>query len=378
LINRGRIFMRPWMLLFRIPGLLALAVCGAVAVVNAAEHSSGAVFDSWPAGAEPVEVGRRVVRNFLPREHMLTPQDGTIHYAEACTWYGALTFARLANDKTLQTALIKRYDPLLDSANARIIPKRAHVDYSVWGIVPLELFIQTKQEKYLSLGVAKADAQWDEPIDGGLSPQTRFWIDDMYMISALQTQAYRATGKQVYIERAAVEMVPYLDKLQQPNGLFFHGEKGKFFWGRGNGWMAAGMTELLRELPADNPNRPRILAGYRQMMAALLRAQDEKGMWHQLVDRPDAWPETSGTGMFTFAFITGVKNGWLDAATYGPAARKAWLALIGYLDEQGNMREVCAGMGQRPDAEGYINAKRAVGDYHGEAPVLWSASALLR
>ena len=32
--------------------------------------------------------------------------------------------------------------------------------------------------------------------------------------------------------------------------------------------------------------------------------------------------------MFTFAFVTGVKRGWLDAATYGPAARRAWIGLV--------------------------------------------------
>lgn len=357
--------------------LLMLAV--GVAEVPAAPATTSPIdLGPWPTGQSPQEIGRRVVANFIPREHMLTPQDGTIHYAEACTWYGALTFARLVGDRELQAALVKRYNPLLDPANDKLIPKREHVDYSVWGIVPLEIYVQTKDARFLPLGRAKADAQWNQPIDGGLSPQTRFWIDDMYMISVLQTQAFRATGDAVYLARAAHEMVPYLEKLQQPNGLFFHGDKGKFHWGRGNGWMAAGMTELLRDLPADNPDRPRILDGYRKMMGALLQAQDATGMWHQLVDSAAAWPETSGTGMFTFAFITGVKNGWLDRATYGPAARRGWLALVGYLDENANVRNVCAGMGQRPTADEYLKAKQAVGDYHGQAPILWCASALLR
>ena len=58
------------------------------------------------------------------------------------------------------------------------------------------------------------------------------------------------------------------------------------------------------------------------MMAALLKYQGKDGMWRQLIDHDDAWPESSSSAMFTFAMITGVKNGWLDAATYGPAARK--------------------------------------------------------
>src|ERR1035437_1963065 len=60
-------------------------------------------------------------------------------------------------------------------------------------------------------------------------------------------------------------------------------------------------------------------------------------MWRQLIDHPEAWPESSGTGMFTFAMVTGVKNGWLDAKTYGPAARPDWLALIGAIDQHADV-----------------------------------------
>ena len=52
-----------------------------------------------------------------------------------------------------------------------------------------------------------------------------------------------------------------LDRLQQPNGLFFHAPDAKFYWSRGNGWQAAGMTELLLELPKNHPTRPRIVQG---------------------------------------------------------------------------------------------------------------------
>jgi rhamnogalacturonyl hydrolase YesR len=58
----------------------------------------------------------------------------------------------------------------------------------------------------------------------------------MYMITTVQLKAYRATGDAKYIDRAAVEMTTYLDKLQQSNGLFYHAPDVPFFWGRGNGW----------------------------------------------------------------------------------------------------------------------------------------------
>lgn len=332
----------------------------------------------WPAGKSPQEVGRRVTENFLGRENMLMPPDQVIHYAQVCTWQGALTFADLAKETALQDRLVARYRALMVPANEAIIPKREHVDWSVFGVLPLQIFLQTGDKQARSEGMWRADQQWALPREDGLSRQTRFWIDDMYMIGALQTQAFRVTNDPVYLERAARGMVVSLQRLQQPNGLFFHGDEGRFHWGRGNGWMAAGMTELLRVLPRESGYHPLILDAYRKMMAALLRHQDSAGMWHQLVDDPTAWPESSCTGMFTFALITGVKNGWLDEATYGPAARKGWLALCDYLDAEGRVRAACLGMGQKPTAQGYLAAQRGSGDLHGQAPILWCASAWLR
>ena len=295
----------------------------------------------------------------------------TVIYPEVCAWYGSLALAQLTGDHDLRARLVKKFDPLLAPENAE----------------HLELYGQTGDERYLKLGLAFADQQWVNPTEDGITRDARYWIDDMYMITALQVQAYRATGEERYLDRTALAMVAYLDKLQQPNGLFFHTPDSPLYWSRGNGWMAVGMAELLRSLPVEHPQRARILEGYRKMMASLLKYQGKDGLWRQLIDQPDFWPETSGTGMFTFAMITGVKNGWLDAETYGPAARQGWLALVGYLDPDANLREVCAGtpkafekVGSDPGKQRdfYRDRPRVLGDLHGQAPVLWCASALLR
>jgi unsaturated rhamnogalacturonyl hydrolase len=337
-------------------------------------------FSNFPESADPVRVGKLVAERFLPTPHMdmpyLTPPEG-LHYAQVVEWYGALTYAELAKDKLLAAKLVERFQQFF-GAEARRVPVINHVDASVFGAVPLEIYRQTSGWQYRVMGLAFADGQWDRPQADGLTNQTRYWIDDMYMITVLQTQAYRVTGDRKYLDRTAREMVSYLDKLQQPNGLFFHAPTAPHFWGRGNGWMAAGMTELLRVLPDDNTDRRRILAAYQKMMATLLANQRPDGMWRQLVDRPEAWPETSSTGMFTFAFVTGVKHGWLDAKTYAPAARKAWIALTGYLNADGDVREVCVGTGTNKDRQFYLDRPRAVGDPHGQAPLLWTVSALLR
>ena len=129
------------------------------------------------------------------------------------------------------------------------------------------------------------------------------WIDDMYMITIVQAWAYRTTGDRKYIDRAAHEMVKYLDELQRPNGLFYHAPDVPFYWGRGDGWMAVGLTEVLKALPKDSPYYKRIMKGYKKMMKSLLQYRNNEGLWNQLIDQPDFWTETSGSAMFTYAFI---------------------------------------------------------------------------
>ncbi len=369
-------------------GLAAAAMLFSAAGVRA---QSGDL-KKFPKGAMPEEIGQRIASRFVASPH---PNFGrpmpprVITYPETCTWYGALTFAKERHDKALLGQLAARFEPLLGPRDT-LIPIPDHVDYTVFGSVPLELYQQTKDARYLAIGKRMADKQWGPPegkrvteashrfYNKGYSWQTRLWIDDMFMITAVQSQATRATGDRSYIDKAANEMVFYLDSLQKPNGLFYHSPDVPYFWGRGNGWMAAGMSELLRSVPKDNPNYPRIMAAYKTMMASLLKYQAEDGMWRQLIDDPQSWPETSCTGMFTFAMITGVKNGWLDAKTYGPAARKAWLKLITYINADNDITDVCEGTNAKNDHQYYLDRKRLTGDMHGQAPLLWCATALLR
>jgi rhamnogalacturonyl hydrolase YesR len=358
---------------------LLLALAAMLAGASAAAHAQNRHFTDWPAGTDPRDVGKRVAEAFIPVPNMEMPSHGpkALHYSHVATWTGALQFAQLVKDEDLRKRLVDRFDQFLP-ANGEGVPRTDHVDGTVFGSLPLELYLQESRFRYRVMGLAFADAQWDRPLPDGLSRQTRWWIDDMYMITALQLQAYHVTGEAKYLERTADSMVAYLKKLQQPTGLFFHAPDIPFYWGRGDGWVAVGMADLLRDLPARHRHHKFVLASYRKMMAALLSHQAANGMWRQLIDHPESWEETSSTAMFTYAFVTGVKNGWLAEDTYGPAARKAWIAVVGYLTPEGLLREVCVGTGKKNDIQHYLNRPRVTGDTHGQAPMLWSAAALLK
>jgi rhamnogalacturonyl hydrolase YesR len=355
---------------YSLAGLMIMGLAGA-ATAQKKE------FTNWPAGMDPREIGKKIATDMIPR---WIPRGPGVHYAEDSTWYSALEFAKLTNDQPLTDALVKRYDPWrTEEGQQKLVSWQRHVDHNIFGIIPLELYIRTKDPQYLPLGKKLADQQWDKPRPDGLTDETRFWVDDMYMITILQLQAYRAMGDKVYLDRAALEMVAYLDKLQKPNGLFYHGPEIPFYWGRGNGWFAGGMAEMLTDLPKNHPQRARIMQGYLKMMASLLKYQDADGVWHQLIDHPESYQESSATAMFAYAMITGVKKGWLKDKAYAESPRKAWIGLNKlFIDKDGLVDKVCVGTGQTNSLDFYLNRPTQKGNPHGQAPVLWCVNALLR
>ncbi|MBQ0149713.1 MAG: glycoside hydrolase family 88 protein [Bacteroidales bacterium] len=347
---------------------------------------AGNPLKGFPKGADPKEIGKSLSYHYLVSPHGGLYAGKYIMYSETFTFNGALDYAVNTKDKVLLDLLINKYETMC-LQDKKIIPPFNHVDYNMFGSLPFRLYRITGDEKYLKQGLAYADSQWELPADAkpgekawhekGHSWQTRLWIDDMYMITVVQLEAYRVTGDKKYLDRAAEEMIVYLNEIQMPNGLFYHAPDVPYYWARGDGWMAVGMSELLKELPENHPCRPDILKGYYKMMESLLKHQRPDGMWNQLIDQPDCWAETSGTAMFTCAFIWGVKRGWLDKETYGAAARKAWIAMCSYITEIGDVREVCVGTGKKNSKQYYYDRPRPVGDFHGQAPYLWCVNALI-
>lgn len=374
-------------ILFPLLSVFLLAVAASCTQTNSYDLTK------WPASADPDRVGLLLAEKYLATPHKNSGDvtsgeaPSQIVYSEVCTWLGSIWYAEVSGNRELMAKLQERFEPLFDTRND-LLPLPDHVDNNVFGSVPLEFYLVNDDKRYLDLGLHYADSQWtlpdsaghDEKVfaDRGYTWQTRIWIDDMFMITAVQSQAYRATGNIKYIDRAAKEMILYLDTIQLENGLFYHAPYARFSWGRGNGWMAAGMSEILRAMPENHADRPRIMEGYHKMMASLLIHQADDGMWRQVIDDPEFWKETSSTAMFTYAMITGVKNGWLDEKTYGAAARKAWLSLVTYINVDGNLTDICEGTGTSTDRSHYMNRKRNTGDFHGQAPVLWCTAALLR
>ncbi|MCF8224904.1 MAG: glycoside hydrolase family 88 protein [Bacteroidales bacterium] len=317
----------------------------------------------------PIEIGNSIAANIIDRRFGW-------RYQKVCAYYGALIFAGASDNKDITRQIEEGFQPYYLGKRKY---RRGHVDFNVFGIWPFELYQQTGKKDYLKIAKDLADHEYSDPRPDGLTELTRFWVDDMYMVGSLQVQAFRSTGDEKYLDRAALQIITYIDSLQRPNGLFYHRPDAPHYWGRGNGWGAAALGELLSELPENHKYYDRLVAAYRKMMQGLFAFQGSDGMWHQLLDNPESFAEPSCTGMFLFSMITGVDMGILPAEKYLPAIENGWNALTTeFVNEKGEVIDVCMWTNAKKRVGYYLRRPRITGDYHGQAAVLWASTAMIR
>jgi rhamnogalacturonyl hydrolase YesR len=371
---------------------------------GSASCPASADFGNWPDKKGPLDVGKLAVNDFLSQTQNGYGTDGKAGdgYAWAFAYFGALQFTKTTNDSTTNGTLISDYAKFL--ASGKPLPPNGPpggtgVDQRAFGDLPFEIFLENQDTAAKDLGLTRAEMQWSETNNDGptkdesSTKDARWWADDMFMITGLQVFAYRATHDDKYLKRSVKVMTMTFAKLQKNDGLFWHTEKTEVYWGRANGWVAAGMTELLLELPLG-AQRDAIMAGYIKQMDGLVKVQlsgpNDPGAWNQVLGATTVKPEMSCTAMFTYALTMGVKNGWLTDPKYATAARNGWLALGKRTSASGQLDQVCPGTGDAAndakvpasDKAGqekfYMDKVFTAGDRHGQAPLIWAARALLR
>jgi unsaturated rhamnogalacturonyl hydrolase len=344
-------------------------------------NNSGTIYtgDDW-SFTTCVPVDGDLVANFILSKPLTT------HYASASSYYGVLLYSELTGNAGMKNSVIAAFPS--SYYTGATMPPEGSQDKNAYGILPFELYRQTGDANYLTSALYLADTEFANPRPDGLAEYpkyTRFWIDDTYMIGSLQAQAYKSMGDIIYANRATVQLLGYMgevENLQQPNGLFHHTTSAPFHWGRGNGWGAAAMTEVLLAIPEDDPNRPSLLSKYQAMMAGLVACQSKSGMWYQVLNMgsdPRDWYETSCTGLFVFALATGVRQGWLPEVPYKKAALDGWAALANYVDSQGRALQVCNWMSHSSGVRYYLDRERDyTGNDHGQLAVIFAATAIKR
>jgi len=211
------------------------------------------------------------------------------------------------------------------------------------------------------------------------------WLDDLFMSVPALAQMGKLTGDDKYFDDAVKQVLQFSERMfNQEKGLYMHGwtqgmePHPEFHWARANGWALMTKVELLDVLPAGYPGRDQTMDLLRRHIAGLAQRQSGEGFWHQLIDRPDSYLETSATAIYAYSIAKAVNNGWVDKQAYGPMACLAWNAVATKVNEKGQVEGTCVGTGMAFDPAFYYY--RPVSKYaaHGYGPVLLAGAEMIK
>jgi rhamnogalacturonyl hydrolase YesR len=191
--------------------------------------------------------------------------------------------------------------------------------------------------------------EFDRARNGGVSCEDRWcWADALFMAPPTWAELSKLTGDPKYLAWADKEWWATTDFLYDPvehlywRDSTYFGRRGpageKVFWSRGDGWVYAGLVQMLQTLPPGHPSRPRYETLYRQMSDRLVGLQRPDGYWPtSLEGRGETTPETSGTGFFTYGLAFGLNTGRLAGPRYRTAVARGWAALTAAVRPDGRL-----------------------------------------
>ena len=218
----------------------------------------------------------------------------------------------------------------------------------------------------------------DRPLHNAL------WLDDLYMSVPALAQMGVLTGERRYFDDAARQVIQFHQRMfVRERGLYMHGwvqdmePHPVFHWARANGWAIVAATELLSVMPEDHPDRAAVLAIYREHAAGLAARQGGSGLWHQLLDRTDSYPETSASAMFVYSIARGINRGWIQTLPYGPCVSVGWNAVAHQVNERGEVLGTCVGTGMGFEPAFYYERPTSPRAAHGYGPVLLAGAEMI-
>jgi rhamnogalacturonyl hydrolase YesR len=175
-----------------------------------------------------------------------------------------------------------------------------------------------------------------------IASHAQLWNDSVYMCPPFLAVAGQPVEAVKQIE--GIRKALWNEKAR----LYLHiwdVEKNRFedaeFWGVGNGWVAAGITRVIKALPAGmRADKQRLIAHVTELIDGCLAHQRPDGLFHNFLDKPESFVETNLSQMLAYSIYRGAAAGWLDRS-YLKRADKMRAAAHAKVDQYGFVQGVC-------------------------------------
>lgn len=163
---------------------------------------------------------------------------------------------------------------------------------------------------YVASHPSKATLQKTDPIG---TTERWSWSDALFMAPPVYAALYAITGDNIYLNYMDSEYKECVDSLyDKEDHLFYRDNKriplrekngSKQFWGRGNGWVFAGLPLIIDNLPLNCPSRDYYIRLFTEMAEAVRKTQCKDGDWRTSLLDPDSYkmPENSCSAFMCFA-----------------------------------------------------------------------------
>lgn len=233
----------------------------------------------------------------------------------------------------------------------------------------------------------------------------QMWLDGLYMAEPFYAEYARKCLSGADYDRAVADIVSQFVTVAQhtfdpSTGLYRHAcdlSREMFWcdkttgqsahaWCRALGWYAMALVETLQYLEVSDATRPMVEI-LEHIYDVLPRYADPAtGMWYQVLDQPGRegnYLESTGSAMFVYAQLKGVRLGYLPAEQ-GQLAQRNFERLVGRFvrenaDGTVSLTDCCAvaGLGGKQMRSGtfeyYISEPVIDNDCKGMGPLIWAA-----
>ncbi|MGH2270675.1 glycoside hydrolase family 88/105 protein [Anaerohalosphaeraceae bacterium U12dextr] len=302
------------------------------------------------------------------------------------TVYKAMWQSYLNTKDPAIPAYIERYYDALIQEDGTILTysmKDYNIDQINPGMTLFDVYHYTGKAKYRQAIQTLRDQMKVHPrtTEGGFWHKQRYphqmWLDGLYMGSPFLAR-YAVEYKESQLLDDVANQFVLMEKHARDakTGLLYHAwDEGRAqrwanpqtgqspnFWGRGMGWYAMALVDVLDYMPASYPRRPELTAILDRLFTALTKYQDSQtGLWYQVVDqggRQGNYLEASASSMFVYAMTKAVRVNAVGKK-YLAVARKGYQGILTHLiteDSDGlvSIHQCCAvaGLGGTPYRDG--------------------------
>lgn len=230
--------------------------------------------------------------------------------------------------------------------------RKYHADDHAVGQMYIQLYRKYNDKKIIEPMIDQFQFILYHPSQSKLNWRTPFhqdrwnWCDALFMSPPVWAMLYNITGEKEYLDFMMKEFKSTTEFLFEPEEhLYYRDERfkterdngTKVFWSRGNGWVFAGLVNIMKELNPETEEYQYFLSIYKKMAERLYELQTPQGHWAMSLLGQEFYPtpETSGTAFFTYGFAWGINNGILDREKYLPSVTTAWNTLVSHVTKDG-------------------------------------------